>query len=167
MARANDSNQMYSIHADNEITVHASRASAPDGITFATEEALAKLAADWPSVRLVAIWNKLPAVRPVTKFTDRKTAVRRIWAAVRSSTAPPAAEPKSKRAKAPEGGTKSERVIALLRQPTGATLAQIMAATQWQSHSVRGFISGQLVKKQRLKVQSFKRDGERVYRIRS
>ena len=41
-----------------------------------------------------------------------------------------------------------------------------MAATAWQSHSIRGFISGQLVKKMGLRVKSFKRDGERVYAIR-
>jgi Protein of unknown function (DUF3489) len=42
-----------------------------------------------------------------------------------------------------------------------------MAATGWQAHSVRGFISGQLTKKLRLKVRSGKRDGERVYSIRA
>jgi len=41
-----------------------------------------------------------------------------------------------------------------------------MAATQWQAHSVRGFISGQLAKKMGLRVKSFQRDGERVYAIR-
>jgi hypothetical protein len=41
-----------------------------------------------------------------------------------------------------------------------------MAATSWQAHSVRGFISGQVTKKMRLKIKSFKRDGERVYSIR-
>ena len=63
--------------------------------------------------------------------------------------------------------TKSEAVLALLRQPGGATLKALMTATGWQAHSVRGFISGQLTKKMRLKVKSFKRDGERVYSIRS
>jgi hypothetical protein len=42
-----------------------------------------------------------------------------------------------------------------------------MTATGWQAHSVRGFISGQLTKRLRLKIQSVKRDGERVYSIRS
>jgi hypothetical protein len=42
-----------------------------------------------------------------------------------------------------------------------------MAATGWQAHSVRGFISGQLTKRMRLKVKSFRRDGERVYTIRT
>ena len=165
MARANANNPAFSISANNQIAVRASRASASDGATFATEEALANITADWPASRLVAVWNNLAGVKHVAKFTDRKTAIRRIWAAVQQK-APRAAQSKPQPASA-EGVTKSERVIALLRQPTGATLAEIMAATKWQSHSVRGFISGQLVKKQRLKVKSFKRDGERVYRIRA
>lgn len=61
--------------------------------------------------------------------------------------------------------TKASRVIGLLSRPAGATLKEIMAGTGWQAHSVRGFISGQLTKKMGLKVKSFKRDGERVYRI--
>jgi hypothetical protein len=61
--------------------------------------------------------------------------------------------------------TKVAKVIALLREPKGATLQTIMAATGWQSHSVRGFISAQLIKKRKLRVRSFKRAEERVYKI--
>jgi hypothetical protein len=61
--------------------------------------------------------------------------------------------------------TKAATIIALLQEPSGGTLKAIMAATGWQSHSVRGFISAQLVKKRKLKVKSFKREGERVYKI--
>ena len=39
-------------------------------------------AADWPMLRLVEIWNKLPGVTPVGKFANRSTALRRIWAAI-------------------------------------------------------------------------------------
>ena len=63
--------------------------------------------------------------------------------------------------------TKTDRILALLTQPSGATLKAIMTATGWQSHSVRGFISGQLVKKMGLRVKSYRRDGERVYAIES
>ena len=42
-----------------------------------------------------------------------------------------------------------------------------MAAAGWQAHSVRGFISGRLVKKMKLRVKSLQRDGERVYAIKS
>ena len=61
--------------------------------------------------------------------------------------------------------SKAATIIALLREPSGGTLKAIMAATGWQSHSVRGFISAQLIKKRKLKVKSFKRKGERVYKI--
>jgi hypothetical protein len=64
-------------------------------------------------------------------------------------------------------GTKKETVLALLRRPQGATLAEMEKATGWQSHSVRGFLSGVLRKKMALKVKSGKRDnGDRVYSIR-
>jgi hypothetical protein len=63
--------------------------------------------------------------------------------------------------------SKTARVIALLRQPAGASLKTIMRATEWQAHSVRGFISGQLGKKLGLRVHSIELDGERVYRIKS
>jgi hypothetical protein len=68
-------------------------------------------------------------------------------------------------ASAAVAATKAATIIALLKEPSGGTLKAIMAATGWQPHSVRGFISAQLVKKRKLKVKSFKRDGERVYKI--
>jgi hypothetical protein len=61
--------------------------------------------------------------------------------------------------------TKTERVIALLTRPTGATLKAIMTLTGWQAHSVRGFLSAQLVKRKGLRVESTKRKGQRYYRI--
>jgi len=57
-------------------------------------------------------------------------------------------------------------VVALLQQPSGATLQEIMAATGWQPHSVRGFISAQLSKRLGFRVKSFEREGARVYQIR-
>ena len=63
-------------------------------------------------------------------------------------------------------GTKTEMVLELLKRPEGATLSQIMKSTDWQAHSVRGFISGTLGKKMGLAVTSAKReDGERVYSL--
>ena len=64
------------------------------------------------------------------------------------------------------GDTKKELVLALLRRKEGATTAEIAKATDWQNHSIRGFISGTLGKKMGLEVQSAKNDsGERTYRI--
>jgi len=78
----------------------------------------------------------------------------------------------AKRAKVPEKavgarqGSKTEKVLDLLKRPGGASLKEIMKATDWQAHSVRGFISGTLGKKMGLKIESTKReDGERVYSL--
>jgi Protein of unknown function (DUF3489) len=56
-------------------------------------------------------------------------------------------------------------VIAMLESPTGTTIAAMMQATGWQQHSVRGFLSGVVRKKLKLKLASIKADGNRVYRI--
>ena len=63
-------------------------------------------------------------------------------------------------------GSKTQKVLELLKRSSGATLKEIMKATDWQAHSVRGFISGTLGKKMALEVESVKGDdGERTYRI--
>jgi hypothetical protein len=69
-------------------------------------------------------------------------------------------------AKPAREGSKTETIIALMKQPGGATLQAIMEASGWQPHSVRGFVSGTLGKKMGLTVVSTKRaDGERVYTL--
>jgi outer membrane biosynthesis protein TonB len=86
--------------------------------------------------------------------------------ATRGKKAPAAKEAGD--AKGARAGSKTESILALMKQPGGTTLKAIMEATQWQAHSVRGFISGTLGKKMGLTVVSAKGDnGERTYSINS
>lgn len=63
-------------------------------------------------------------------------------------------------------GTKQATLIAMLRAPEGATIEEIMAATGWQSHTVRGAMSGALKKKLGLTITSQKVEGRgRIYAI--
>ena len=163
-----------------------------DAERFSNEAALAKLAANWTAARLVEIYNSLTGVTPVKKFKDRKTAAARIWINIQNlasetdATATPVAPqapavapeqapaknkatrgkkaPVAKEVKGSRAGSKTETILALMKQPGGATLKAIMEATQWQAHSVRGFISGTLGKKMGLTVASAKgENGERNY----
>jgi hypothetical protein len=68
------------------------------------------------------------------------------------------------KAKAHRANKKAE-VIALIKRAKGATLAEIMAATEWQAHTVRGFVSV-LGSKGGEKIESSKNSaGERTYKI--
>jgi hypothetical protein len=62
--------------------------------------------------------------------------------------------------------TKHARIIAMLRKPAGATIAAIVTATDWQQHSVRGFLAGVVRKKLGLNLVSEQTDKGRVYRIK-
>lgn len=66
---------------------------------------------------------------------------------------------------APPATSKLDQLIALLSREEGATLADLMAATAWQAHSVRGAIAGALKKKRGLTIVSQKTDGVRVYSL--
>src|SRR4051812_33684125 len=176
----------FAIATDNNITAFTAAEQVPEGQDrFATEKEFAKLSADWPLIRFPEVWNTFAGVvpfgdlKPVKKFTDRKTAVTRIWKAIQALTPAPAPEaavaPKkakaTKRATTKDAtptareGSKKAIVLDMLKRLDGATLADIMAATDWQAHSVRGFIPGSLGKKMGITVESFKRpDGARAYR---
>lgn len=85
-------------------------------------------------------------------------------AAIRDrAKAEPEVEPK---AATPRTGTKQALLIAMLQARDGATMGEIIAATGWQAHTVRGAMSGALGKKLGLVVTSAKEeDRGRVYRI--
>ena len=113
--------------------------------------------------RLVEVWNQLPGVRPVARFENRSVAVRRICQALQAPNERGGG--RTTKDSRPKRETKLQLVLRMLRTPQGATLRALMKVTRWQAHSVRGFLSGKVSKQLGLPLESFKRDGERVYRL--
>jgi hypothetical protein len=144
----------FSIDHDNNIGAFASPEEAAAASTtpfdsFASEQDLAELAAQWPGERLVAIWNSLPGATPVARFKDRKTAVSRIWKRIQGLDEPnragaqqtavaPARKPNggpskvkankrvSPSKKAPKGQGKTEPAV----KHEGSKTAQVVALLQ-------------------------------------
>jgi hypothetical protein len=214
----------YSIDAENNLAVHPDKDAAikeagAAGAAFATKAQLSDATASWPASRMVEVWNSFAGAPPfaelkeVKRFTDRKSAVTRIWTAAQrlgetleeeikiaeqdmlraqqemlsaTKAAKPAKVARTPKPKAPakpkatkdatstdgapapkqREGTRKATVLALLERADGATLEEIMAATEWQKHSVRGFIST-LGSKHGYTVASIRRetDQARVYSI--
>jgi hypothetical protein len=181
----------FTIDSDNTVTAFATleeaRANGASDAIFISEKELGKLSALWPISRYAELWNNFAGVvpfaelKPVKKFANRTAAVARIWKAIQALTPAPAKQTEAaaptptKRGqgakeaatpRTPREGSKKAIVLDLLRRNDGATLKEIMAATSWQSHSVRGFISGSLGKKMGLTIDSAKReDGQRCYHV--
>jgi hypothetical protein len=79
----------FTIDSNNSISVFASKkeaaaASATPFDPFTSQAELAELATAWPMSRMVEIWNSIPGVTGVTKFTNRKIATERIWKAIQN-----------------------------------------------------------------------------------
>jgi Protein of unknown function (DUF3489) len=183
----------FTIDSENNIVAHTAVPDHLDSAqAFDSEKELAKLVAEWPVARLLDLWNSFAGVapfqelKPVKKFTNRSVAVARIWAAIqrllparasqandvapRKGEAPKLAKKGSRRAPARTGAAKERsnkkaEVVAMMKRPKGATLAEIMQVTGWQAHTVRGFVSI-LASKGGERVESSKNvAGQRTYRI--
>ena len=94
------------------------------------------------------------------KATARSTPRKAAKPASRKRSLPASSKPVAR------AETKQARAIAMLRKPAGATIAAIMAVTDWQQHSVRGFLAGVVHKKLGLNLVSEQTDKGRIYRIK-
>src|SRR6476659_7925133 len=99
-----------------------------------------------------------PKTKPkaATRSTARKT--------TKPASGKRSAPASSRSAAGPD--TKHARIIAMLRMPTGATIAAIMTVTDWQQHAVRGFLAGFVRKKLGLNLVSEPTEKGRIYRIK-
>ena len=115
----------------------------------------------------------IAAVRAITdsKQSRTQTLRRANKPPGRRRNAKPRAKTTAQRAKktlTPRRGSKTAKILALLKRPGGASLQQLQKATGWQAHSVRGFLSGAVKKKMGLHLDSTKlSDSQRTYRVTS
>jgi hypothetical protein len=156
-----DTMMLYVIRGDS-VTAHAS----PPAIISEGELVVQSIedieASGLSKAELTAIWNALPGATKLAKFKDRKVAAQRLWAAFAKLPVDPE---RAAGSPAPRAGSKQAQVIDLFRRAEGATVAEVIAATGWQPHTVRGIVSGTLKKKLGLTVISAKEQRGRVYRI--
>lgn len=75
------------------------------------------------------------------------------------------AKPVAKTTVRKQRSTKASQIVGLLGRPAGASIAEMMKATGWQAHSLRGFMSGHLKKLGRSVNSGLEEDGTRRYRI--
>ena len=94
------------------------------------------------------------------RHASTKTA--KVAAVKKSSSAPARSldQPVKHRA-----GSKQARVIEMLMRPEGVTIDDIMKATDWQQHSVRGFFAGVIRKKLKLTLISVAAEAGRIYKV--
>lgn len=147
--------RVYIITAD-QITVSAEEPSELGEGELAVASLEELKAAGLASKRLLSLWNGVPGAERLTKIGNREAFLSRLWAALEALPDPERAAMRA---------SKQADVVALLRRPEGATVAEMIAATGWQPHTVRGMISGALKKKHGLTVISANEERGRVYRI--
>ncbi len=118
--------------------------TAPAGMaSFRNYGELSRLGKDWTGKALVEYYNALAAGQgktTVTRFMHRDAGLKRLWGLIQELPVQPTTPPF---APVPERATKKDLVLRLVQEERGATLEELMSATGWQAHSVRGFLSVQ------------------------
>src|ERR1700752_627565 len=149
--------RIYIIGTDGITQCREPPAAVNEGeIAIASKEELH--AAPLSGKRLLALWNALPGVDKRRKVGDREALIDQLWSAIETLPDPdPRGDPKRP--------SKQDVVIAMLRQPEGATVDEVASVTGWQRHTVRGVFSGTLKKKPGLTLASANEERGRVYRI--
>ena len=149
--------RIYIIGSDGIALSRKPPATLNDGeIAVASNEELH--AAPLSAKRLLALWNALPGIEKRRKVGDRDALIDQLWSAIELLPVP---EPQPD----PQRPSKQDVVIAMLRQPEGATVDEVASVTGWQRHTVRGVFSGTLKKKLGLTLASAQEERGRVYRI--
>src|SRR6201985_3517948 len=149
--------RIYIIGTDGITLCRQPPAAGNEGeIAIASKEELH--AAPLHGKRVLALWNALPGVDKRRKVGDREALIEQLWSAI-ERLPDPEPRPDSKRP------SKQDVVIAMLRQPEGATVDEVASVTGWQRHTVRGVFSGTWKKKLGLTLASAKEERGRVYRI--
>jgi hypothetical protein len=104
-----------------------------------------------------------PKGQKTAKGAKAKAAAPKKVAKAGKKAAKPA---RTKDASAPRAESKGAKILNMIARAKGATLAEIMKATDWQAHSVRGFISI-AAKKHSITIESSKNEaGDRVYKTK-
>ena len=130
-------------------------AVAAQGAHVAPEKALASKAA----TRTKGAPKAKKTAKGANAKAAPKKAVKTGANASKKSTKP------ERKAAAPRAESKGAKILEMIARAKGATLAEIMEATDWQAHSVRGFIST-ASKKRGAKIESAKNEaGERTYKM--
>ena len=119
--------RVYIIGNDGVTLCREAPTAVNDGeIAVASNEELH--AAPLSGKRLLALWNALPGVEKRKKVGDRDALIDQLWSAIEMLPDP---EPQGD----PKRPSKQDVVIAMLRQPEGAILDEVVSVTSWQRHT--------------------------------
>lgn len=163
---------VFAINPDGTITI-AEEIRKEGAAQFQSARQLQKLAEGWPVSQLVQVWNQLPGVKPVRKFTDHKTAGNRIWKAIEQlhgatveSTASAAKRRVGNSLTLPKTETKTDKILRLLKQAAGCSLKMLIERDRLGGAHGARLSEPPHSKKLGLRMRSFRQDGERVYVVR-